>query len=234
MNIKVIGHSNVMGKSFYSSFLLDNILISTPPGILKELQKMDVNIDNINIIIIPHLHGEEYFDLPMIIAHEKERKRQKPLIIIGPKNLKQKVKKLIKMGFNESYLNDLKINFINAETVQNANLTGDYYFTFINIKHSNLKNAYGLIIKNEKTSIAFTAGASICPGLSYMLREVKNCIIDVANNETKNTLTIKEFQGLTENFSLNFFPISYLDDIIPELQEIKNAKIIKTGEQFYI
>ena len=234
MNFKVIGNGNLMTDAFYTAFLLDNVLINAPSGVLKELKRYEVDFDDINIIIVTHLHGEEYFDLPNIIAHEAKRKREKPLVIIGPKDLKKATIKLMRMAFNKDFLSDLEITFLNAETVQNANLTSEYYFSFINIKHGNLKNCFGLIIKSDRAGVCFSAGANISPGLSYMLKEVKNCVITVGDNDDKDTLTLDDFKDLSEYFPINYFPVGYPDELISKIEGIRNAKIIKDGEQFYI
>jgi len=234
MKIKVIGHGDLMSKAFYPSFLIDNILLGAPNGVLKELQRMHVNLDDINVIVIPHLHGDEYFDLPMIIAHEHKRKREKPLVIMGPKNLKRKVTKLIFMAFGEYYLDDLKVTFISGSSVQNANVTADLYFTFIDVRHADLRKAYGLIINNEKSSIGFSFGAKICPGLSFMLKDVKNCVINVGDNKNEESLTIDEFKKISDEYKVNFVPVGYPEHLYSELEAIKNTKMINEGEQFYI
>ena len=234
MNIQVIGHGNLMNDAFYPAFLINNVLICAPNGVLKQLQKMEVNIDDINVIVIPHMHGDQYFDLPLIIAHEQRRKRERPLIIVGPKELRKKLNKLIKMAYNERLLDDLKVSFIIASNIQNANVTADLFFTFVNVKHAKLKTAYGLIIKNEKSSVGFSFESKTCPGLSYLIKEVKNCVINISDNEDKNTLTFDEFQKISDEVPINFIPVGYPDALRKKLEANKRTKMIDEGEQFYI
>ena len=86
MNIKIIDRFN-------ASFMIDNILVNAPAGILKKIKK---ELDDISIIIITHMHEEEYKDLPAIINHEFTRGRSKPLIIIGPKKLEFRTKRKVR------------------------------------------------------------------------------------------------------------------------------------------
>jgi len=210
---------------------MDNILVSAPPGVLKELKRINFNFDELKIIIVTHLHAEEYFDLPMILIHEFYRQREVPLIIIGPKELKRKTNQLLRKAIKMNVLRSLNVTFIDALRVQNTNLTGDYRFSFIEAKHANLNTSYAFMVKNDKSSLAY-ADTKISPGLSYLLKEVKNCIIKVGiNNEQIN---FEEYQSLTENSLINFYPIGYPDELINKLKDIKNTKIINSNEQFYI
>ena len=235
MNIEIIGNGNLLSNNFSTSFLVNNILFCAPAGVLKELKRLNKNMDDISLIVITHLHGEEYFDLPAIILHECLRGRTKPLVIIGPKDLKRKVTKLLRIMLNKTivdkYFHTFDLTFTNAEVVQNANLIDDYRFSFINVKHGKLKNCYGLIIKNDSISLGYTGGAEICPGLTYLLKSVKTCIIDIPGEQK---ITLEEFKNLADDFDNTFLPVGYPDGMEVKLAEIKNVKIVKPQEQFYI
>ena len=234
MDIQIIGNGDIRSNSFNTVFLINNILVGAPGGTLKMLKQKQINIDDISLIIITHLHGEEYFDLPQIIYHEYQRGRTKSLVIIGPANLKRQVNKLLKMAnyqINPSKQN-FTLDFIAADTIQNANLALDLYFSFINVRHANLKECYALIIKNQALALGYTGGASLCPGLSYLLKEVKTCLIPLSNDELD--LTLAEFTELASAYPITYLPLSYPAEIKDELKQIKNVKILEAGEQFFI
>ena len=233
MNIKLIGHGDITSKDFYTSVLIDHILIGMPPGTLKELKKEDIKTEDIRIIIVTHLLGESYFDLPMFLYHEYLRKRSEPLVIIGPKDLKKKVDKLIKMAFKERIIDDLKVSFLDAASIQNTNVTHDLYFSFVNLKHKYIKNCYGLIIQNDQTSLGYIGETQACPGIPYLLKAVKHCIITVGDDDLSR-INLMEFKDLASKFNINYVPVGYPDAMSKKINEVKNAKLIKSGEQFYI
>jgi ribonuclease BN (tRNA processing enzyme) len=233
MNFNIVGHGDIISQSFFTSILLEHILIGVPPGTLKELKKYEIDTSEIRVIIITHLNGEGYFDLPIFLYHEYLNKRTEPLVIIGPRELKKKVQKLLKMAYNEKIFDDLKLTFVDALTVQNTNVTLDYRFQFIDLKHRDLKNCYGLIISNGKTTIGYVGETKACPGLSYLLKAVNHCIVQVGKESNKR-ITIEEFKDIANNFKINYIPIGYPDELEKEFTQIKNAKVVKSGEQFYI
>jgi len=223
VNIEIIGRA---------AFMIENILVNAPMGVIKELKEKKKKLDDISIVIITHLHPEEYLDLPLFIYDEFMAKRTKPLVIIGPKALKSRTLRIVKKtyGISRIKLLELDLTFVNAESIQNSNLINDYRFSFINTKH--MRKSYSLIIKNNQTSLGYTGGAVMSPGLSYLLKKVKNCIIDIPNGEKE--MTIEAFKKISEAYNINFIPVGYPDSIESELAKINNTKMIKEGEQFYI
>ena len=238
MNIYMLGNGNIRSKNFNASFLInDNILVDTPGGTLKELAKTNKNLDDIKIIIITHLHGDHTFDLPFIIQSEKIRKREGKLIIIGPKNLKKYLAKLTMLAFNnplEKYINSLDITFLDSQSVQNNEIAEGMYLSSVSVKHGPMKDCYGFILKSNDKKLGFTGDAAMCPGLTYMVKQVNYCIIDVAEDSSNTHLKFKEFKQLASDTEVKYIPVHFPDELEKDLMQIQNVKIIKPHEQFYI
>ncbi|MDD2505647.1 MAG: MBL fold metallo-hydrolase [Bacilli bacterium] len=236
MNVQIIGDGNITNKNFNASFLINNnILVDSPPGVLKKLKSLDVNIDNITIIIITHLHGDHFFDLPFIILHEYSKKRTKPLFIIGPKELKKDLSKLIKLAFKNrlnKYLSKLNITFIDSANIQNHEVEEGVFLSSVRVNHGNLKNCYGFLLKKDNKSLSFTGDTEMCPGLTYLLKRSSHCIIDV--NNSGNHLKLEQLENLIKEFPINYIPIHYPENLENKLSGLSNIKLIKSGEQFYL
>lgn len=235
MDIQVIGNGNIVSNNFYSSFLINgNILIDAPPGLTKQLKNMNKDLSDIDIIVITHLHGDHYFDLPFIILNEYSKNREKDLFIIGPKELKKELNKLTKLAFKNNiskYLDKLKIHFIDALTVQNREIGNNIFLSSIKVKHDNV-NSYGYLLKKDDNTLAITGDTEMCPGLTYMLKKASVCLIDV-NNVGKH-LTLEQLKEIIKEYPIKYIPVHFPDDIEDELTLLKNVRIIKIGEHFYL
>ena len=65
MKIKVIGSGDMWTTNNSASYLIDNkLLIDIPNGTCKELKRNKINPMNIDHVLITHLHGDHYFDIP--------------------------------------------------------------------------------------------------------------------------------------------------------------------------
>lgn len=237
MKVQVIGNGNITSNNFNASFLInDKILVDTPPGVLKELKKLNKNLDEIKVIVITHLHGDHYFDLPFIILNEYARGRKENLIIVGPKELKKKLDVLTKLAFNNrlnKYLANLNIFFIDSNTVQNNQIDDDLYLSSIKLVHGEVKFNYGYIFKQGEKALGITGDTEMCPGLTYMLKKVNYILIDVNDKKGKH-LDLDKFKELVKTYQVNYIPVHFPDEIEEELYKLKNVKIIYPGEEFYI
>ncbi|MDD4795987.1 MAG: MBL fold metallo-hydrolase [Bacilli bacterium] len=237
MKVRVIGNGNITSNNFNASFLInDKILVDAPPGMLKELKKLNKNLDEIKVIVITHLHGDHYFDLPFIILNEYARGRKEKLIIVGPKELKKKLDILTKLAFNNrlnKYIANLNIFFLDANTVQNNQVDNDFYLSSIKLVHGEVKSNYGYIFKQGEKALGITGDTEMCPGLTYMLKKVDLILIDVNDKKGKH-LDLNNFKDLVKTYQTNYIPVHFPDEIEEELLKLKNVKIIYPGEEFYI
>lgn len=236
MNIKFLGHGNILSSNNNSSFLINEfILVGMPPGTLKELNKNSVDLDKIKIIILTSLEGEQIFDLPFLIFNEVNRERKEPLIIIGPKETRKRLSKLIKLAFNISSIkmfNKLKITFIDALIVQNKEISENTYLSFIKLNNSNFPDSYGFILECSGKQLGFIGNTSLTPGVTYILKKIKYCLISISNRE--EDLSLEDLISLAKEYLIKYLPFNYPDNIEKKLHSISNVRIIKTQEQFHI
>ena len=73
-----------------------HFLIDCGEGTQVQLHKYKVKFSKISHIFISHLHGDHYYGLPGLISSFNLMDRKKPLIVFGPKGLKEILDLIIK------------------------------------------------------------------------------------------------------------------------------------------
>ena len=92
------GHGNQFQSSHYIEFEEKHkLLLDCGPTILQALQSAEVNIDDLQFLLISHLHGDHTAGIPFLLLHYKYvlKRFTNPLQIIGPPGLKDHLMHLL-------------------------------------------------------------------------------------------------------------------------------------------
>lgn len=238
MNFIFLGNGNITSSNFNACYLLNGrILIDAPAGVNKIINNTSHNLRDIDYIFITHLHGDHYFDIPFILFDNYVSNRERPLVFIGPKNLKKNVKKLLKLAFPLSYIKiwfKLDLIFFDANSINDLHIE-ELTINSVIVKHGNLKNCYGYIFDNGKKKVGVTGDTEMCPGVTYMAKNVNAIIIDVSLEGGKHHLKFDDFKKLAGDYKkTTFLPSHYSNKMKDKLKNVNNTKIIDCNEQFYI
>ena len=122
MKIKAIGTGAIWSKKNSACYLIDEtILIDIPNGTCKELKRIGVEPIDIKYILLTHLHGDHYFDIPFLLLSKIKSEYICSVVIATSKDGISKIKKLTKLAFPNTIKkikNKVKIKY---ETSQNFN-----------------------------------------------------------------------------------------------------------------
>ncbi|MEM6394998.1 MAG: ribonuclease Z [Bacteroidota bacterium] len=111
----VLGSSAALptAERFCSGHLLrvasTHVLIDCGEGTLRQLQAAGAGYGRISLVLITHLHGDHYFGLPGLLTSFSLNDRKKPLTIVSPPGLKDRIAPLIETG---NYSMPFDIDFI--------------------------------------------------------------------------------------------------------------------------
>lgn len=176
MEITMLGTGSIYSKSNCASLIIDNhILIDLGPGVVKELLKQEINLQNIDTIFITHLHSDHILDFPIFIVNLEVLGINHNITIYAPKGTKDKLLTLLNLMYGE-YFN----GFIN-QYLEFIDITDDKSF---NINHHSIKckevihtgiESYGFIIDSK---LGITGDSSLCDGVKQIFNETQIIISD--------------------------------------------------------
>lgn len=88
MEVSFLGSSNAFASEgrYWSSFIVDHkYQFDCPPTLLPQLKRLNVALDEIEVIFISHHHGDHFVGLPfLLLEYCYMTPRTKDLTIIGP------------------------------------------------------------------------------------------------------------------------------------------------------
>lgn len=204
-------------------YLIDNeIMVDFPNGACKYLYNLCINPSNIEYILLTHLHGDHYFDIPFCILN-KLNEENKNLNIYCSKDGKSKIKKLNNLAFPNSFRNihkkiNLKYIFNNSFKIKS------YYVNKILVNHGKMKPSFGYIFNYNENYIGFTGDSSLCKNIEIMAKKCSylfcDCTLNIGNNQH---LGVDNIKYLSEKYPECIFVVSHLED--ESRKDLINLKI---------
>jgi ribonuclease BN (tRNA processing enzyme) len=96
------GDAFASGGRAQSAYIIESegnrILLEAGPDVLRLLKSSGFSPDSIDLLIISHLHGDHIGGLPfLMLEYMWESPRKRPLTIVGPRNLEERVWSLVRM-----------------------------------------------------------------------------------------------------------------------------------------
>lgn len=120
-----------------------NYLFDCPEGTQRQLMKAKISYMKIAAIFLSHLHGDHFLGLPGLLATMSMHQRQTPLLIFGPKGVREKVKQAIKLSL-------LKVNFeIKSKEIREGIILKENNFAIKAVKLKHDIPCYGFIFKEK-------------------------------------------------------------------------------------
>lgn len=243
MKIKMIGTGAISVKERSACCLIDDkILIDCGNGIVKTLLEQNVDVKKIEALLITHLHGDHFLDIPFIIMQRKFEMPDNELCIFGPVGLEETVGKIISLVYADiedwTILRDkTRVKFIEVEELNNYEIIDGYFVDSYNVNHGGFEPAYGYVIKNNDKSVGISGDSSYCNNIDKIIENSDISILDMSfiegNSKHMGTDSIKI---LSEKYNKPIIT-THMSKTAREYtieSNLKNVIVPNDGEEFEI
>jgi ribonuclease BN (tRNA processing enzyme) len=109
LDLLFVGSANAFAETgCWSGFLLDGrYQFDAPPSVLYGLKRGGADLDQLDVILISHFHGDHFFGLPFLLLEYayaaggpgRTARRTRDLWIVGPPGIEEKTESLIALGY---------------------------------------------------------------------------------------------------------------------------------------
>lgn len=240
MKVTMIGTGAIYTKYNSACTLVNNnLIVDMPNGTLKQLLKMNLKPENIDTILITHMHGDHTADIPFFLKYVFPFKNQNnEITIVGPKGIKSKVIKLFEAyNFEDEKEIEKSMNIKYIEISQN-NIemynVNQYKIKPILVSHGKEKPAYGYIINK---TLGLTGDSGFCEGVEEIVKNSAITIADTSLIEGDNChMGIDNIKYLTKKFGKKIITTHLRDTTRKQLNlyKIENALVVEDGYKIEI
>lgn len=227
MKIQVIGSGSMWTKYNSACYLIDDkIMIDFPNGACKYLYRLDIIPNTINNIVLTHLHGDHYFDMPFYLLN-KSKSENKDVNIFCSKEGKKKINKIGILAFPNSFKE--ACNSLNLKYCFNDDfIIEDYKVEKMLVDHGRMKPAFGYIFSKDDICVGFTGDTSLCESVEILSSKCRylfcDCMFIKGNGKHQG---IDNLEYLSKKYPNCTFVVSHLeDDTRKKLEKMKIKNII--------
>ena len=202
MNIKLIGTGAMYTAYNSACTLIDNrIIVDMPNGTVKQLLKQNIDVTLIDTILVTHMHGDHTADIPFFLKYIfNYLKIDKPIRIIGPVGIKNKITELFNAyNFENQEEIDKFFNIEFIEILENEIEFDDYFIKLYLVLHGQEKPALGYVINNK---LGLTGDSGLCDNIEQIFKTSDIVISDSSFRTGDDThLGIDNLDYLTQKYN---------------------------------
>ena len=184
MKIQMIGTGSITAKENPASVLIDeHLLVDCGNGIVKALLKNEKDIFGINTILITHLHGDHYADLPFLIIPRSFTPVNNECVIYGPKGITENLKAVIKLIYDDVEPLEELCTKGNVRIVEFDDLEAEidgYEIKSHLVDHGDFSPAYGFTIKKYSQILGISGDSTLCDGVREIIEAADAVICDTS------------------------------------------------------
>lgn len=184
LDLRFIGTGNAFapGGLCWNGFLVnDKYLFEAPPQALMSLNRLGVDPNAIEAVVLSHHHGDHFLGLPFLLLHWKYFGRTAPVRIIGPSETKQVTEQVCERVYPGVTEGDYGIEWITA--VPGTPVTaGELTLESAPVKHDRKLNenlGYGCQIGGRR--FAYTGDSAMCDAVLDLARNAELLVSECAS-----------------------------------------------------
>lgn len=243
MKINLVGTGSIGSKKMSACTLInDKILVDMPNGIVKKLKQLNCNILDIKVILITHLHGDHFFDIPFFMLEKYFNKSQQETRIYCPIGTQNKVKQLFEIAFPNDYekINkSVNIKFIEFKDMNQEEVVKNIYVDSKIVEHGELKPAYGFVIQEGNKKVGFSGDSKLCEMIEEIIEQSNMSVLDMslAENGNNEHMGLNDIEELCKKYKDKIIVATHMHDFTRETaknRNIKNLIIPEDGQSINI
>ncbi len=167
-----------------SGFLLERrYLFDAPPQALQALNKLRIDPNGIETVVLSHQHGDHFLGLPLLLVHWKEFGRTSPVRIVTPIGMREAMLQLCTLASRSSVEAPYGIEWIEVEAGQ-AVQVGDLAVEPVEMKHDpKLERSLGYHVAYGGRRLGYTGDSALGDGVFGLARRSEVLVSECSSRD---------------------------------------------------
>ena len=216
LDLLFLGAGNAFASrgNAFSSFLLDGrYLFDCGPTVLQQLAKAGLRTDDVDVVFITHFHADHYFGLPFLFLDAHFGGRKKPLAIVGPPGLEERVRKLTALAYS-MILDDpaFPLQFVEVKDGFRGSVQ-DLAFSAAQVVHVTDLECFAFRAEQNGRSVVYSGDTTLCEGLLCLSEGADVIVVECSCKENKVHLSPEGVEAVARHAPGANVIVTHLDGL---------------------
>jgi len=158
-------------------------MLDIPPTAVTELHRLDLDLTEIDVIFVSHLHADHMFGLPFFLLEYCIRyEREKPLYIVGPSKTEETTHALCELAWPRMREHGFepRVPLVFIEVEEGTYQAGELEFEAVEMSHFDLE-AFGYRFTYKDRLVAYSGDTCDCTPLTRLLDGADIAILEMTH-----------------------------------------------------
>lgn len=176
------GNAFAPGGMCWNGFLANKrYLFEAPPQALQSINRLGIDANELDAVILSHHHGDHFLGLPFLLLHWKYYGRSRPVTVVGPPGTRELT---LQIGENVfPGIDEIRFDIEWKEVGPGQRLTvGDLELESLGVQHDERLSAtlgYNAVLRGRKFS--YTGDSALCDAVFDMARHAEVIVSECAS-----------------------------------------------------
>jgi ribonuclease BN (tRNA processing enzyme) len=176
------GNAFAPGGLCWNGFVVNGkYLFEAPPQALMSLNRLGLDPNEVEGVVLSHHHGDHFLGLPFLLLHWKHMGRTKPVRIVGPRNTREVARLVSEAVYPGIFETKFEIEWIDA-TPGTPVAIGDLTVESVSVSHDPFLDqslGYQGVINGRK--FGYTGDTAICDAVLDLARHSEVLVSECAS-----------------------------------------------------
>lgn len=178
------GNAFVADGACWNGFVVnERVLFETPPQTLMALNRLRIDPNGLDVVVLSHHHGDHFLGLPLLLQHWKHRGRTRPVTIVGPPETEAIAREVAAHTHPSLFENGAPITWIEAVPGGPIALPGCELEPVEVLHDSKLIMSLGYAARLDGRRFAYTGDSALCDGVMDLARSAEVLVSECSSND---------------------------------------------------
>lgn len=180
------GNAFVQGGACWNGFAVNGrFLFEAPPQALMALNRLRIDPNALDAVVLSHHHGDHFLGLPFLLLHWKHLGRTKPVTVVGPPETEDVAREVCARTNPSLMKSTLPVRWLEVDAGARVEVAG-LALEAVEVRHDpKLSGCLGYLATLEGRTFGYTGDSALCDGVLELARRSEVLVSECSSRDER-------------------------------------------------